>query len=53
MRFVSIHVMHPYSSIDSATTWKKSHFILMDRPDFHMIDNLSYAVHTFVRLAIY
>ena len=33
-------VVHPYSSIDTTTAWKKSCFILSDRSDFHMIDNL-------------
>ena len=41
--FVSIQVVHPYSSIDMATVWKKSHFILSERSDFHML----IAVHTF------
>ena len=27
MHFVSVHVLHPYSNIDTATAWKKSHFI--------------------------
>ena len=30
MLFVSIHVVHPYSSIDTATALKKSRFILSD-----------------------
>ena len=37
MGFVSSHEVHLYISIDTATTWNKSHFILLDRPDFHMI----------------
>ena len=28
-----------------ATTWKNSCFILSERSDFHMVDNLSVAVH--------
>ena len=44
---VSIHVVHPYSRIDMAAAWKKLRFILSDRSDFHMIDNLSIAVHDF------
>ncbi len=40
--------MHPYSSIDTATAWKKLRFILSVRSDFHMIDCLSIAVHAFV-----
>ena len=40
--------MHPYSSIDTTAAWKKLRFILSVRSDFHMIDNLSIAVHAFV-----
>ena len=29
------------------TAWKKLRFILSDKFDFHMIDNLSIAVHAF------
>ena len=39
--FVSIHVVHPYSSIDTTAAWKKLHFILSVRSDFHMINSLS------------
>ena len=49
MCFASVNVVHPYSSMDTATTWKKSRFILSMRSDFHMIDNLSIAVLTFAR----
>ena len=38
MCFVSIHVVHLYCSIDTATACRKSHFILLDRSDFHIID---------------
>ena len=44
---VSIHVVHPYSRIDTTAAWKKLHFILLDKSDFHMIDNLLIAVHIF------
>ena len=37
-RFVSVQVVHPYSSIDTTVAWKKLHFILSVRFDFHMID---------------
>ena len=37
--FVSVHVLHLKSSIDTTAAWKKSHFILLDRSDFHMIDS--------------
>ena len=47
MRFVSIYVVHPYSNIDTATAWKKSHFISSDRSNFHIINNQSIEVHTF------
>ena len=42
---VSIHVVHPYSSIDTTAAWKKLRFILSVRSDFHMTDSLSIAVH--------
>ena len=48
-RFISIHVVHPYSRIDTTPAWKKLCFILLDRLDLHMIDNLPIAVHTFAR----
>ena len=44
---LSINVVHPYSRIDTNTAWKKLHFILSDRFNFHMIDNLLIAVHAF------
>ena len=47
-RLVSVHVVHPYSSIDTITAWKKLCFILSVRTDFHMTDNLLIAVHAFV-----
>ena len=47
-RFVSVHVVHPYSSIDTTAAWKKLRFILSVRSDFHMIESLSIAVHAFV-----
>ena len=46
--FVSIQVVHPYSSIDTTAAWKKLRFILLVRSDFHMINSLSIAVHAFV-----
>ena len=42
--------MHPYSSIDVTTAWKKLRFILSVRSDFHIIDSLLIAVHAFVNL---
>ena len=47
-RFVSVQVVHPYSSIDTTAAWKKLRFILSLRSDFHMIDSLSITVHAFV-----
>ena len=47
-RLVSAQVVHPYSGIDMTAACKKLCFILSVRSDFHMIDNLSIAVHTFV-----
>ena len=44
---VSVHVVHPYSSFDITTPWKKLRFILMVRCDFHMTDSLSIAVPPF------
>ena len=41
---VNIHVVHPYCD---TTALKKLHFILSDKSDFHMMDNLSIAVHAF------
>ena len=49
MRFVSVHMMQLYSSIDTATAWKNIRFILSDRLDFHTTNIRSIAVHTFVR----
>ena len=42
---VSIHMVHPYCSIDPTAAWKKLHFILWVRFDFHMTNSLSIAVH--------
>ena len=37
--------MHPYIRIEKTAVWKKLGLILWDKFDFHMIDNLSIAVH--------
>ena len=37
MRFVGAHMVHPYSSIDTATARKKSRFISSEWSDFTMI----------------
>ena len=47
-RLVSVHVVHPYSSIDTTAARKKLRFILSVRSDFHMTDSLLIAVHAFV-----
>ena len=47
VRLVSVHVVHPYSSIGTTAAWKKQRFILLVRSDFHMTDRLSIAVHAF------
>ncbi len=44
---VSIHVVHPYSSINITAAWKKLHFILSARSDFHMTDSRLIALHAF------
>ena len=46
-RLVSVHVVHPYSRMDTAAAWKKLRFILSCRLDFHMTDNLLIAVDAF------
>ena len=40
-------MLHPYGSSDTTTAWKKFYFILSNRSDFYIIDDL---VHTFVYL---
>ena len=47
-RFISVQVVHLYSSINTTTAWQKLRFILSVRSDFHMIDNLSIAFYAFV-----
>ena len=47
IHLVSVHVVHPYSSINTNSAWKKLHFILSVRSDFYIADNLLIAVHTF------
>ena len=49
IHIVSIHVLHLYSTIDTITAWKKSHFILSDWSDFHMINSLSMVAYAFTR----
>ena len=37
--------MQLYNSTDTATAWKNSRFILSEKSDFHIVDNLSIAIH--------
>ena len=46
---VSIHVLHPYSRIDTTIAWKKLHFILLGSSNFYMINNLLITVNAFAR----
>ena len=46
--FFSIHVVHPYSSIDTIAACKKLSLILSVRSDYHMADSLLIAVYAFV-----
>ena len=48
VHFVSVYVVHPYSRIDTIAAWKKLYFILLDKSDFHLINDQSIAVHAFV-----
>ena len=41
--YFEVRVVHPYSSTNMVTTWKKSTFVLLERSDFHMVVNLSIA----------
>ena len=47
IRLVSVHVVHPYSSMDTTAAWKKLYFIISDKFNFHMIDKQSIEVHAF------
>ena len=44
---VTVHEVHPYSSIRTTAAWKKLRFILSVWSDFQMTDSLSVAVHAF------
>ena len=47
--FVMVLVVHTYSNTDTIDAWKKSSFLLPNRSDFNIIDNLSVAVKTLAR----
>ena len=38
-------MVHPYSSIDMTAAWKKLHFNLSDKSNFHMTNNLLIIVY--------
>ena len=44
IHLVSVHVVHPYSSIDTTADWKKLRFILSVKSDCHMTDSLPIAL---------
>ena len=50
IHFISVQRVIPYSSSETATDWKKSHFILSEKLDFH---NLSKSVHIYIYIYIY
>ena len=43
MRFVNVHVVYPYSSIETVSAWKISRLILSDTSDFHLMNSPSIA----------
>ena len=49
MRFVRDIVLHHFTSLDSVTASKYSHFIQWDRADFFTIDNISLTFLFFAR----
>ena len=46
MLFISAQMVSPYSSTETTTAWKNSHFILSERSDFSIINNFPIEVHT-------
>ena len=40
-----LQVVQPYSTADMATAWKNFYFILSEKLDFHMVNNLLIMVH--------
>ena len=47
IRLVNVHLVHPYIRIDTTTDGKKLRFILSNKFDCLMIDNLSIVVDAF------
>ena len=47
MHLVSVQGVHPFSSMDTTTNWKKLCLILSDKSKFRMTESLSSAVHAF------
>ena len=47
IRFVSVHLVYPYSSMDTTGAWKTLFFVLSNRSDIHKSDSLSIHVYTF------
>ena len=45
--FVKVQVVQPYNSPDIATAWRNFCFILSERLNFHIRNNLSIVVHAF------
>ena len=46
---VIVHVVHLYSRNEITVAWEILRFLISDWSNFHIIDNLSIAVHAFAR----
>ena len=46
-RYTHVHVVYPYSIMDTTAALEKLRFILSDRSDFNMTDNQLIAAHVF------
>ena len=47
MFFISVHVVHPQSRIDTTAACKNNYFFLAGMSDFHMNNNLLIAIYVF------